>query len=235
MVLPNNNINNNINIYRCQICGELKMCHSGYSSGLLCDLCFEKMRAIQSIESGGLNQTDGLPTDNLLLDTYYKRDIKISFSNTGDKFSMYYTVMMIPNKDNWLNEKIEESENKLKSVGLKDISFKMMSGFSEMEDYEISSYMNDKTFNMRLSSNSYSTVTLPLILKNYANAQSKIKWSGFGWKMLHVFVLLASVFLTLSSALLAIYFLYNRIYAGFIFIPISIISAKTTYEIIKEL
>lgn len=229
MFVPSHNLPNNLPIvYVCKLCDQLKTKSNKLHVGETCEKCMEKLEAIAVVESGGENKNNALPDERLLLDVYYRREIKISFSNNTERLTRYYTALMIPNKDGWLKEKMDEAKNQLKCAGLKNVSLKTIGDFYEMDEDSINFYANKKTEKIRLSSTGNECVTLPLVLNNYANAKGGlgINW----WKIVNILVFISSILAFISSVGLFIFCIYNKIWLGFLYLPLSILTMKYMHK-----
>lgn len=178
MFIPNYN---NPMIRECNKCGKMKVAVSSmdewnnWAGAPLPDICHDCLSEINDEEKENDLLDGGV---KLILDTYYKRDIKISFTYDKKKYEHYYTAMMLSNRKQ-MYEKIKDCEIEMERSGLKKIQIKFMSDFQEMNDSEISFCMNapEETRIDHISSYHGNVApVLPLVLKNYANARSTIRF-----------------------------------------------------------
>lgn len=113
----------------------LRVANAGINNSV-CDKCIEEEKP---------KEQTGFFNDNILLPVYYKRKIEITFQKSeskdiANKYVQLYTVFMIPNMENWLKEKLEETKKKMEKNGLEKVEFKLIGRYSEMHDTDIENY-----------------------------------------------------------------------------------------------
>lgn len=207
MGIPNyNNPNQNQLLHHCKICGQIKVAISstdqwnelsGYPLPDTCDDCKNEL-AKKEMEKSDVVTGDG---SQLLLDKYYKRNIKISYTYNKQKCELYFYAVMIPNKDNWLDDKIKECKKEMEKAGLKKISFKMADEFWQMANHEISECMNDQKTRIFYGNNQNEFVQLPIILISWRSPRiNPIKSHNITkWRIILGLCFLASIIILLMS------------------------------------
>lgn len=184
--------NNNLFLFRCSKCGMIR---SAFATSIsinnsVCDKCIAEDTEKPKEQTGFFN-------DNILLPVYYKRKIELTFQKSeskdiANKYMHLYTVMMIPNTENWLKEKLEEAKKKMEKAGLEKIEFKILDKYSEMDDISINYYSQQD--NCQIDCGYQALLCLPFIAEHDDSNEEKIikslsaiykhvikKWSGMDW------------------------------------------------------
>lgn len=206
--------NNNFSLRRCNTCGTTFCDHIHIS---ICRNCRQK----EDEETEKPKEQTGFFNDDFLLPVYYMRKIEISFQKEMDKdmsvkYTHLYTVMMIPNKESYLKEKLEEMKNKMEKSDYKKIEFKMLGEYGIMDDTQINHYYQNSVFtHQRLL---FPYIELPFVAEYNDSLEEKIicissirgfythvikkKLSGMDWLQLimKILVVIMIIFLLVTGA-----------------------------------
>lgn len=200
---------NNFSVCTCQKCRTPFYDHFSVS---ICRYCRQKEDEEEKEKIK--EQTSFLNEDEFLLPVYYKRKIELTFQKSeskdiANKYIQLYTVLMIPNMENWLKEKLEETKKKMEKNGLEKVSFKLIGGYSEICDRDIEYYSQKKIIARYITDNilelpfiaEYNDGTVEKIYKSFwTGIKSMVKNMDWLQLIMKILVVIMIIFLLATGA-----------------------------------